>query len=98
MINKDVINKDVILFRIADRQIHELLIQSMTLRWRYNFRYSLAYKDDVLLEFARDLEGAAISIAADCADRKLITRDDYRTIRNIIDHIGTGEKMEDIVW
>ena len=93
-----MINKDVILFRIADRQINELLNQSMILRQQFESAYSLTSNDDLLIDFARDLEGAAIGIAADCADRKLISRDDYRTIRNIIDHIGTGEKMEDIVW
>lgn len=93
-----MINKDVILHRIADREINDLLTEAALLRWRYDSAYTLTRGDDMLLDFARDLEGAAISIAADCADRKLISRDDYRTIRNIIDHIGTGEKMEDIVW
>lgn len=88
------INKDEILFRMADKQILHLLKQSLMLR----SRYALMNEDDLLIDIARDLEGAAISIAADCSERRLIPWDEYRVIRNIIDHIGTGERMEDIVW
>ena len=89
------INKDEILFRIADREIKDLLTEAAHLRWRYVSAFTLTHGDDMLLDFARDLEGAAISIAADCAGRKLITWDDYKVIRNTIDFIGTDVSMEE---
>lgn len=89
-----VFNKDEVLFRIADRHVKILLEKAVMLR----ARYTMMNEDEIVLRFARELENAAKHIAFDCAVRGLITWDDYRTIRNIIDHIGTGEKMEDIVW
>ena len=90
-----MINKDEILFRIADREIKDLLTEAAHLRLLYDSALTLTHGDDMLLNIARDLECAAKTIALDCAVSELITWDDYKVIRNTIDFIGTDMSMEE---
>ncbi len=95
-----MINKDDIL-RTVDYEVCYLLTRSAQLRQQYERLYENDMMFEtriVLLDMAINLEGAALSTVADAQRNHLITWTDYRTIRNIIDHIGTGVRMEDRLW
>ena len=89
--------------QILDEQVLDLLTRASALRitWKHDRELDdleAAQTRRFLLDAALDLENAAVSIASDASTYHLISWNDYRVIRNIIDHIGTGERMEDLVW
>lgn len=84
-------------YNIVDEQILKMLNHSMQLR--ILAEQTSPFDQDIdaycLYDMAVEIEEAVNRILFTAEDRGLISRDDWRTIRSIVNCIGTGITMEE---